>query len=44
LKAGEVAQEVPGVTYNAKNTGSGPHTLLVVSLGEKGQPFSLPVK
>ena len=44
LKAGEVAQEVPGVTYNAKNAGTGPLTLLVVSLGEKDQPFSLPVK
>jgi len=44
LRAGEVAQEVPGVIYNAKNTGTGPATVLVVSLGEKDQPFSVPVE
>jgi len=44
LKAGEVFQEVPGGIYNARNTGTSPLTLLVVSLGEKEQPFSVPVK
>ena len=44
LRAGEVAQEVPGVIYNAKSPGTGPATVLVVSLGEKDQPFSVPVE
>jgi quercetin dioxygenase-like cupin family protein len=44
LKVGEVFQEVPGGIYNAKNTGTSPLTLLVVSLGDKDQPFSVPVK
>ena len=44
LKAGEVFHEVPTGVYNARNTGSGPLTLLVVSLGDKDQPFSVPVK
>jgi quercetin dioxygenase-like cupin family protein len=44
LKAGEVFQEVPGGIYNARNTGTRPLMLLVVSLGEKDQPFSVPVK
>jgi quercetin dioxygenase-like cupin family protein len=44
LRTGEVAQEVPGVIYNAKNTGTGAATVLVVSLGEKDQPFSVPVE
>ena len=44
LNAGEVVQEVPSGIYNAKNTGTNPLTLLVVSLGEKDQPFSVPVK
>jgi len=44
LNAGEVVQEVPSGIYNAKNTGTSPVTLLVVSLGEKDQPFTVPVK
>jgi quercetin dioxygenase-like cupin family protein len=44
LDAGEVVHEVPGGIYNARNTGTRPVTLLVVSLGEKDQPFSVPVK
>jgi quercetin dioxygenase-like cupin family protein len=44
LNAGEVVQEVPGGIYNGRNTGASPVTLLVVSLGEKDQPFSVPVK
>ncbi len=44
LNAGEVVQEVPGGIYNVRNTGTSPVTLLVVSLGEKDQPFSVPVK
>ena len=44
LHAGEVVQEVPAGIYNAKNTGTSPVTLLVVSLGEKDQPFSVPVQ
>jgi len=43
-KAGEAFQEVPGGIYNVRNTGTSPLTLLVVSLGEKDQPFSVPVK
>ena len=44
LKAGEVFQEVPTGVYNARNAGSSPVTLLVVSLGDKDQPFAVPVK
>jgi quercetin dioxygenase-like cupin family protein len=44
LNAGEVVQEVPGSIYNGRNTGTSPVTILVVSLGEKDQPFSVPVK
>jgi len=44
LNAGEVVQEVPGGIYNVRNTGTSPVTLLVVSLGEKDQPFTVPVK
>jgi len=44
LNAGDVVQEVPAGVYNVKNNGRSPVTLLVVSLGEKDQPFSVPVK
>jgi hypothetical protein len=44
LNAGEVVQEVPAGVYNAKNAGTSPVRLLVVSLGEKDQAFSVPVK
>ena len=44
LKAGEVVQEVPGGIYSGRNTGTSPLNLLVISLGEKDQPFSVPVK
>jgi quercetin dioxygenase-like cupin family protein len=44
LNAGEVVQEVPGGIYSGRNTGTSPMTLLVISLGEKDQPFSVPVK
>ena len=45
LNAGEVVQEVPTGIYKATNTSmTSPVTVLVVSLGEKGQPLSIPVK
>ena len=45
LNAGEVVQEVPTGIYNTTNTSmTSPATLLVVSLGEKDQPFAVPVK
>lgn len=44
LNAGEVVQEVPTGVYEVKNNGTSPVKLLVVSLGEKDQPFSVPVK
>ena len=45
LNAGEVVQEVPTGIYRATNTSmTSPATVLVVSLGEKDQPLSIPVK
>ena len=45
LNAGEVVQEVPTGIYKATNTSmTSPVTVLVVSLGEKDQPLSVPVK
>jgi quercetin dioxygenase-like cupin family protein len=45
LNAGEVVQEVPTGIYKLTNTGmTSPATILVVSLGEKDQPFAVPVK
>ncbi len=45
LNAGEVVQEVPTGIYIVTNTSmTSPATVLVVSLGEKDQPFAVPVK
>jgi quercetin dioxygenase-like cupin family protein len=45
LTAGEVVQEVPTGIYSATNTSmTRSTTILVVSLGEKDQPFAVPVK
>jgi quercetin dioxygenase-like cupin family protein len=45
LNAGEAVQEVPAGIYNLTNTSmTSPATILVVSLGEKDQPFAVPVK
>jgi len=45
LNAGEVVQEVPTGIYDLTNTSmTSPATILVVSLGEKDQPFAVPVK
>lgn len=45
LTAGEVVHEVPTGIYNATNSSmTSPATVLVVSLGEKDQPFAVPVK
>jgi quercetin dioxygenase-like cupin family protein len=45
LTAGEVVQEVPTGIYKLTNTSmTSPATILVVSLGEKDQPFAVPVK
>jgi quercetin dioxygenase-like cupin family protein len=45
LTAGEVVQEVPTGIYKLTNTSmTSPATVLVISLGEKDQPFAVPVK
>ena len=45
LIAGEVVHEVPTGVYTLTNTSmTSPATVLVVSLGEKDQPFAVPVK
>ncbi len=45
LNAGEVVHEVPTGIYNATHTTlTSPATVLVVSLGEKDQPFAVPVQ
>jgi len=45
VNAGEVIQEVPTGIYKTTNASmTSPATLLVVSLGEKDQPFAVPVK
>ena len=45
VNAGEVVQEVPTGIYKTTNTSmTSPVTVLVVSLGEKDQPLSVPVK